>query len=140
MNTKSKGFTLLEILVASTILFFSVVSLALIYKTSFIASEKAVSKIEQAAVIRALLADIQADIRLRTTRDANSLNGTGIIWGIAYNWEANVEQLRSPPDKFDFDLGRIESYPSRYKLWQVKVNLGDGTGGSTFEYNELSWF
>jgi type II secretory pathway component PulJ len=53
MNTKSKGFTLLEILVASTILFFSVVSLALIYKTSFIASEKAVSKIEQASVVRA---------------------------------------------------------------------------------------
>jgi type II secretory pathway pseudopilin PulG len=140
MNTKSKGFTLLEILVASTILFSSVVALALIYKTSFMASEKAVSKIQQSSVIRALLAEIQSDVRHRTTKEVNALNGSGTIWGLDYSWQAEVQEIRSPADKFDYDFGEFTSYPERYKLWMVTVNLQDGGAINRFQYNELSWF
>jgi type II secretory pathway pseudopilin PulG len=139
MNKSSQGFTLLEILVASTILFSSIAVVSLIFKTSYVASEKATLNVEQAGVIKALLTSIQLTIREDANQSINSLTGNGVIWGVPYQWQAELIANKAPPNKFDADTGNVESYSARYKLWNVALTTGKNNKRK-FEYNELSWY
>ena len=139
MNKSSQGFTLLEILVASTILFSSIAVVSLIFKTSYVASEKATIHVEQAGIIKALVTSIQLTIREKTQQNTNNLNGSGVIWGVPYEWQAELIANKPPPNKFNADTGNVESYSARYKLWNVVLSTGKNNKRQ-FEYNELSWY
>jgi len=134
-----QGFTLLEVLVASAILFSAIAITSLIFKSSYIASEKAQQRVEQSGVIPALLIIVQEDIRERTTEAVEELANQGVIWGMSYQWQANLIAFKAPPDKFDTDTGRMESSNKRFKLWQVELSLGEGKKRLDFQYHELSW-
>jgi len=154
MQQKNSGFTLLEVLVASTLLFACISVVTLIFKSAYVASQKAQIKVEQTGVIPALLPLIQQSIRQQTTRFGDQLSGNGIIWGMNYQWQAHVIAFKSPADKFDVDTTRMESYPKRYKKWLVSLEL-DGVdtainnqtadivntrkNGLIYQYHELSW-
>ncbi|TMP45683.1 hypothetical protein CWB96_10895 [Pseudoalteromonas citrea] len=139
MKSSIKGFTLIEILVASTILFTSIASVTLIYKSSLTASLKAEQRLEQAGVISILLREIQQDIRLNSKVSQLTLQGEGSIWGVEYSWLAEVEGFKSPADKFDTTSGQIERFDKRYLLWDVHLKLGSGRSVREFNYKELSW-
>jgi len=139
MNKSSQGFTLLEILVASTILFSSIAVISLIFKTSYVTSEKATKHVEQAGVIKALVTSIQVTIREDTRQNTNSLKGSGVIWGVQYQRQAELIANKAPPNKFDASTGNMESYSARYKLWGVVLTVGENNKRK-FEYNELSWY
>jgi len=139
MNKSSQGFTLLEILVASTILFSSIAVVSLIFKTSYVASEKATKNVEQAGVINVLVTSIQVTIREKTQQGTNSLQGDGVTWGVPYQWQAELIANKAPPNKFNADTGNVESYSARYKLWDVVLTIGKNNKRK-FEYNELSWY
>ena len=136
---KAKGFTLIELLVASVILFSAIAVATVIFKSSYVASEKAQQRMEQAGVVPALLSQIQAEIRDKTTENSVELDGKGDIWGISYQWQAQMIAFKSPPDKFDNSSGNMESHDKRYKLWLVDLTLGTGTGSLVYQYHELSW-
>ena len=147
---RTKGFTLLEVLVASAILFSTIAITSVIFKTAYVASEKAQNKVGITAVVPALLPIIQQSIREQTTQFADELTGNGIIWGIHYRWQAHVIAFKSPADKFDVDTTRMESYTKRYKKWLVNLELSDShqvetsklpnfNKGLAYQYHELSW-
>jgi prepilin-type N-terminal cleavage/methylation domain-containing protein len=136
---KTKGFTLLEVLVASTILFASIAVVTLIFKSAYVSSEKAEGKLVQTSVVNALLPIIQQDIRIKTTQFTDKLTGAGILWGQQYQWNSHVIAFKSPADKLDLDTAKIESYPERYKKWQVELIIGSGNSQLSYHYHELSW-
>ncbi|WDE03952.1 prepilin-type N-terminal cleavage/methylation domain-containing protein [Thalassomonas viridans] len=139
MASKNSGFTLIEVLVASAILFSSIAVVSLIFKSSYLASEKAELRVGQAGLLPALLKLVQAEIRSKSDDDNDKISGQGTIWGQNYQWDANLIAFRAAPDKFDIDIGKMQSYPKKYKLWQVKLRLGNGKGVRDFQYYELSW-
>jgi len=136
---QAKGFTLLEVLIASAILFSSIAITTLIFKSSYIASEKAQKRIEQAGVMPALLMQIQEDLRAQSTTASDQLAGQGVIWGLAYQWKAELISFKSPPDQFDNDTGLTESKAKRFKLWQVELALDINKKRLDFQYHEISW-
>lgn len=134
-----QGFTLLEVLVASAILFSAIAITSLIFKSSYVASEKAQQRVEQAGVLPALLIIVQEDIREQTAGVTDALKNHGVIWGMPYRWQAKLSAFKAPPEKFDTDTGTMESYKKRYKLWQVDLSLGEGKKRLDFQYYEISW-
>ena len=136
---KNKGFTLLEVLVASTILFASIAAVTLIFKSAYVASEKAQRKLVLTSVVPTLLPIIQQDIQSQTTSQIEELTGKGTQWGVAYQWKSQMIAFKSPADKFDVDITRMESYPQRYKKWQVSLTVGTDKNQLNYRYNELSW-
>ncbi|MFT5755303.1 MAG: type II secretory pathway pseudopilin PulG [Alteromonadaceae bacterium] len=135
----SKGFTLLEVLVASTILFASIAIVTLIFKTAYVASEKAQRKLVLTSVIPTLLPIIQQEIRSQTTIQSEELTGNGTQWGITYQWKGRVTAFESPADKLDSQTAQMDSYPKRYKKWQVELIVGTEKNQLNYQYNELSW-
>jgi prepilin-type N-terminal cleavage/methylation domain-containing protein len=137
--SNNHGFTLLEVLVASTILFASIAAVTLIFKSAYVASDKAQRKLVQTSVIPALLPIIQQEIRSQTTSQTDELTGNGTLWGEKYQWRSHVIAYKSPAEKFDVDTTRMESFPKRYKKWQVELTVGVGRSQLNYQYHELSW-
>ncbi|REL26106.1 prepilin-type N-terminal cleavage/methylation domain-containing protein [Thalassotalea euphylliae] len=142
-----QGFTLLEVLIASLILFATIAVVSILFKSSFIASEKAQQKLEHTAVVPAVLSVISQEIQEKTTATAKELGNKGQMWGVNYHWQANEVAFKAPPDKFDQETGNTENQDNRYKLWQVELTLGsDNTsakgnepGSLQYRYKEVSW-
>ena len=68
MKTKHQlGFTLVELLIATIILFSSLAAVSLIYRGAFIASEKASNHVKMVANLPALITQIQQQIKLSTS-------------------------------------------------------------------------
>ncbi|WP_281556601.1 prepilin-type N-terminal cleavage/methylation domain-containing protein [Thalassomonas sp. RHCl1] len=139
MAVKNSGFTLIEVLVASAILFSSIAVVSLIFKSSYLASQKAELRVGQAGLVPALLKLVQAEIRRKTDDNNDKISGQGVIWGQNYQWNASLIAFRAAPDKFDIDIGKMQSYPKKFKLWQVQLRLGSEKGARDFQYHELSW-
>jgi prepilin-type N-terminal cleavage/methylation domain-containing protein len=136
---KNKGFTLIEVLVAATILFSVITVVSLLFRSSYIASEKAQVRIEQTGVLPTLLNLVQNELRVKTTDQTIELSGEGVIWNIPYQWQANLLEFKAPVDKFDPEAGVIDKYPPRYQLWQVDLVLGSGQRALDYQYQEFSW-
>lgn len=143
MVAKNKGFTLIEILVASVILFSAISVVTLIFKSSYVASQKAQLKVEQTGIVSVLLKKVQQEIRDKTTYSSDKLEGEGVIWGKKYQWHAILLEFKAPIDKFDNETGTTDKFDEKYKLWQVDLVIGTGKSIEKsiveYQYNEISW-
>jgi prepilin-type N-terminal cleavage/methylation domain-containing protein len=135
----SRGFTLLEVMIATVILFSVIASVSLIYRGAFISSEKANKNIEIATVIPAIISQIQSDIRSQSNQEVSKLKGNGKIWNIQYTWQASLLEYKSAPEKFDVDLGKFITPPLKYKLWSVQLELSHNGVNKYFQFKEMSW-
>ena len=139
MPLKNKGFTLIEVLVAATILFAVIAMVSLLYRTAYVSSEKAQLRIEQAGVLPALLELVQNELRINVSPSVTELTGEGLIWQLPYQWQANLQEFKAPVVRFDAETGITEEYAPRYQLWQVDLLLGSGKSALDYHYTEFSW-
>ena len=139
MPLKNKGFTLIEVLVAATILFAVIAMVSLLFRTAYVASAKAQQRVEQAGVLPTLLQLVQSDLRAKTNGNLTELTGEGLIWQLPYQWQANLLEFKAPVDKFDAEMGITDKYAPRYQLWQVNLLLGSGKSALDYHYTEFSW-
>ncbi|WDE00520.1 type IV pilus modification PilV family protein [Thalassomonas actiniarum] len=133
------GFTLIEILVASVILFSSIAVVSVVYKGAYLASEKADSHMTIAGAVPIILGNIREKIRGQGNADDIQLHGNDVAWGVVYQWRADQLDFKPPPVSFDIDSGQMIESDNKYKLWQVEVTLTYSNASHTFEFNELSW-
>ena len=139
MVKQNRGFTLVEVLIASVILFMSVAVVSEIFRTSFVASEKAELRIAEAGLVPAMVNLIQEDIRQQTTAKTKALSGEGVLWGKAYRWQAERLAFAAPIDRYDVDTGKEQSYGKRYLLWQVSMSVGVEPKVRHYQFKEFSW-
>jgi prepilin-type N-terminal cleavage/methylation domain-containing protein len=139
LNAKKNmsGFTLVEVLVASVILFSVIATVSMVYRGAFLSSEKANNHINISGVLPSVLANIRTDIRDNSLE--NSLSGKSEAWGVNYQWQASVIEQKYPPKKFDDFTHQISKAKIYYKLWQVSLTLEYNGLTKQHVFKELSW-
>jgi len=136
---KIEGFTLIEVLMASVILFASIATVSMIYSGAFISSERANQHVKLSSILPSLLANIRDDIRTEGNTLETQLTQKGQVWSIDYQWRANLVDQKSAPSKLDVDTGDYITPPLKYKLWQVNLETKYQSTVKEYQFYQVSW-
>ncbi|MGI2113428.1 PulJ/GspJ family protein [Shewanella frigidimarina] len=137
MNRKQHGFTLIEVLIAATILFAVIGAVSQTYRGALIASTKATRSAELLGVTPLLLDTIR--FRLKFENNTNSITDEGVIDGFEFYWSASVVEKGSPPSKFSPEDGQVVNFNDKFYIWKVELTLKKQNFTKSFVFNELTW-
>ncbi|MDX2370002.1 MAG: prepilin-type N-terminal cleavage/methylation domain-containing protein [Colwellia sp.] len=137
--SKDNGFTLIEVLVASVILFASIATVSMIYRGAFLSSEQANKHVNISGVMPSLLANVRSDIRTQGNTFESQLGDQGNAWSVQYQWQANLVQHKSAPQRLDVDTGDYVNPPIKYKLWLVELDVQYQSISKHYQFYEMSW-
>lgn len=133
-----RGFTLVEILIASTILFMVLASATLSYRTLVSSEQQASEVVELHTVLPVILDTLQSQIRERELLP--ELSGAGEILRWKFEWTAKQLRKKPPARRFDPDLSEFTDYQPRYVVYNVVLTVATNDGKTrNFEYQELAW-
>ncbi|MFC0117838.1 PulJ/GspJ family protein [Pseudoalteromonas xiamenensis] len=136
---RDTGFTLIEVLVASVILFSAVSVSALIYRNATMASIKATETLSFATQLKSTLSAIEDDIRVRSQSTDTKLSGQGTEDHFQYRWIAVLAEQASPPPRFDPDTGSFLPAKRSYKLWHVELTTTIAGKSKEYDFYEMGW-
>lgn len=137
--SKSKGFTLIEILVASIILFSVIATTSLVYRTAVTSSLKAEEHLYFTGVMPSIVTNIAEEVLELGQEDLDTLEGSGSALDVKYQWKASLLTFERAPEKLDVDSGNFVTPEKKYKLWQIELLLERNGKKIMYQYNELSW-
>lgn len=132
----SRGFTLVEVLIATVILFTSIGLATQAYLSSNKSASTAKTSIELLTPLPMLLDNIEAS--LRDVADTQH-SASGVVLGVSYQWQANPIKTFAPKPRFDPDAGEFVTYPTRYVLYEVNLNLKLDNKERDFVFKKLGW-
>jgi hypothetical protein len=130
------GFTLIEVLIASTILFASLTVVSLAFSVNAKSSLAARSAARAVAPVLQIVASIQGQIR---ANPIDTIRGAGELLGVRYSFEAQIRERRAPPARFDPDRAEFVRYPDRFRLYEVTLEVRNFDSVRRFKYLELAW-
>lgn len=133
-----KGFTLLEVMVASVILISSIAAISISYRGALIASQRADNNIQVSGVMPVIMAQVSEGLQ-QLDNGENKLVQNGESWGVKYQWQAELIDFKSPPERFDPDEGDFIVDKPRFRLWLVDLQVEKGSVIQNYQFNELSW-
>ncbi|ATC93391.1 type IV pilus modification PilV family protein [Pseudoalteromonas tunicata] len=133
------GFTLIEVMIASVILFSSISVLALIYKGVVVSTIKAEEHVSISFAVPFIQKEIRKNILSNTKPDSESMSGQGNILNAKYKWSANVTLYESPPKSYDPETGALVTHPKKYKKWLVDLSISVNSTNQSYQYGEVSW-
>jgi type II secretory pathway component PulJ len=133
---RSSGFTLIEVLIAATILFASLVIISESYRESMASSRKADAIAKMLTPLPLIVSGIRNDLRENPTERRE---GEGDMLGVHYRFQASTVRFEPPPTRFDPDTTMVTSYAPRYRLYDVKLRLELGEESREFIFQELAW-
>lgn len=135
MNTKIAGFSLMEVLIASFIMFISLVVFSSVFRSAIISSDKAVLNVSSAAYTHLIMGEITSE--LKQAHHLNQLSGKGRLMQRTFQWQAKVTESTKPPARyFGQNLSQAEHL---VKLWNVELNLTFNEKKSNVQYQEVTW-
>ncbi|WP_409424575.1 MULTISPECIES: PulJ/GspJ family protein [unclassified Pseudoalteromonas] len=138
-NNKQAGFTLIEVLVASVILFATITLVSDMFRGAFISSERANRHVTISGIMPIALKQIQAALRHQSKNAEHNLSGSNVFWGVSVSWQAQKVAFKSAPPLYDYDLGKYQQVPNKYSLWQVSAEFSYGETTTEYSYYEVSW-
>ena len=137
MNVRGQaGFTLVEVLIAATIMFTVLATAALSLRTALNASERASSTTELLAPLPWITPTIRDSL---LENPAPERSGEGTLFGVDYRYRAVMVRSDPPPPRFDPDLLEFVEYPPRFLLYDVELTLERDGATEQFLYQELAW-
>lgn len=139
MNKKQTGFTLIEILVASVILFATITLVSDMFRGAFISSERANRHVTISGIMPIALKQVQAALRHQAKSSEQSASGSNVFWGVTVNWQAQRVAFKSAPPLYDYNLGEYQQVPDKYSFWKVNAQFSYGETFTEYEYYEVSW-
>jgi prepilin-type N-terminal cleavage/methylation domain-containing protein len=132
----SKGFTLIEVLIASIILFSSIAIIAELFSASSLSSKKAIKVAEYNQALPMINRIIKADIQSQSKQlSISSIDGELFAFGIDFTWTAERISLLSPPLEPDSDLLR----PPRFGLFNVRVSTQQFNVKGEYTFAVATW-
>lgn len=138
LNKKQKGFTLIEVLVASFILFLVIAAVTMVYRGALLSSHKA----ERTLQFSSLVEPISEQIRLQLQSSANTnseLQGQGNMGAITFNWIATQAFQAKAPALLDAESGDITQENKTFKLWHIALQLELKNATRDYHFSEVSW-
>ena len=133
---RSRGFTLLEVLIAASIFFASIVVIAESYRATVAAHKRSEAVVRMVTPVPLLVSRVENLLRENPT---DTLEEEGILLGVAYRVKATVVRDVAPLEGIDVDTGEFRSYEPRFKLYEVTIALSAGGQRKNFSYRELAW-
>lgn len=132
---KNQGFTLIEVLIASFIMFISLAAFTLVFRSAIISSDKAENNVSSAAYVDVMLGDISA--QLFQNKQLTKLQGNGALFGRNYSWKASVINVTQPPARyFGQTLSQAEH---QAKIWRIALSISYNQKISEYQYQEVTW-
>ena len=135
MRKQTSGFTLLEILVAMTILFATIVTGMLAFQNNMASSIKAAEVMHILSQIDA----VRSNIRFTLQHEQITSDTDLFSQDVAINWQAEEQAYLAPAPTFDEARGSYNSYGPRYHLYAVTLTMSYGSSQRVFNYEELIW-
>ena len=135
----SKGFTLIEVLVATVIMISSIAAITMIYRGVIVSSERAAANIQISSVVEATLGEIKEQIQTLSDKEITNLNGNGSQLNISYSWSAELLNFEAAPPTYDIDQARLIQPEEKYMLWSVTVSFSHKNVRKEYSYREVSW-
>ena len=133
---REAGFTLIEVLIAATILFTVLAVASETYRNALLASAKAETVVEMLTPLPLITSSIRNQLR---TNPVERLQGAAELLGVEYSWQAETARYGSPAPRFDPDQIEFTEYSPRYRLYDVELKLQLRGQQRTFLYQELAW-
>jgi type II secretory pathway pseudopilin PulG len=130
------GFTLLEVLIAATILFAVLAVATETYRGALLASSRAEGLVSLLTPLPLITSSIRSQLR---SNPAETLNGGAELLGVKYDWEASTVRYGSPPRRFDPDATDFRDYPPRFRLYDIRLTLHRAGQQRVFLYQEIAW-
>jgi prepilin-type N-terminal cleavage/methylation domain-containing protein len=129
---KSKGFTLIEVLIASVIMFSVVALTALVYSNSAIATTKAQRAIKIASMLPLLQETIESDLFHSLQ---NEVSSQGEFEGVEFRWSAKVFRAEHMlQNAMSADINNKRSY-----IWNVTLEIQLKNIIRIYEYQEFTY-
>ncbi|MFT4925938.1 MAG: prepilin-type N-terminal cleavage/methylation domain-containing protein [Phenylobacterium sp.] len=132
-----KGFTLIEVLIASVILFLFLAIASQAFNQSATASRKAERAVKVAGLLPLLTENIRSEIV--AVQQITDQSGQGSLFGLHYQWQATLLERLGPPRRLDAEVEGLKTYDERFNLWQVNVTVSEGSYQRSWQYEEISW-
>jgi hypothetical protein len=132
----SRAFTLVEVLIASTILFATITVISESYRASLMASDKASKTAEMLTPLPLIVGHIKNQL-LETPEER--VEGRGEVLGVKFEYAATTKKFAPPPRLFEPETGVFRSYSPRYRLYNVRLTLRTGVVIRSFDYQEVAW-
>lgn len=133
-----KGFTLIEVLVATIILFLFITMAAQIFRQSADASLKAERAVKVAALVPLVVENIRNQVE--QAKSLGTLRGEGQLKEVRYQWKASLAQRKPPIEGFDNLRLEFRTFEDKYNLWNVDLTVSIGSYQRHWVYEELTWF
>jgi len=135
MNSKNFGFTLIEVLIASFIIFIVLASFTLVYRGALLSSHKAQISVDNVAYTSLIVNKITDQLSLSAQQ--SMAQGQGEIFNATYQWQAKVIKIAKPPARY-FG-GELTQSDNQIKLWQISLAVTTQSATRHFEYEDTTW-
>jgi hypothetical protein len=136
VDRRNSGLTLIEVLIAATILFSTMVVLSESYRATVSADERATRLVELLTPVPLIVSSVRSDLLANPNE---SQTGEGRLLGVEYRYAAKQVRFAPPAPRFDPDTGQFQNYAPRFRLYDVQLDIAAGGFERTFLYQELAW-
>lgn len=133
---KRGGFTLVELLIASTILFATLTLVAEGYRSVVTASARSSDMASLLAPLPLIRNHVQDVIRMKPDE---RVVGSGELLGVVFAFNAVSRSFLPPPAVVDPDISEMRYFAPRYRLYDVSLVVSRGRTKEEFLYQELAW-
>lgn len=133
------GFTLLEILIAMTILFSVAAASLSAYQNISFSIYRSTDTIDKLTWLTPIMQNIYATLK---RNEQGQLNGEDVVNDVNYQWEAVLFEQSPPPSRLEADSGTLIEYAPRYRLYQVSISVSHTQNSAkprSYNYMELVW-
>lgn len=135
-SLQQRGLTLLEVLIASVILFTAVTVASEAYRTNLLATLKASDTATILTPVPLIVEQVRQELR---ARPEERVEGRGEALGVVFEFSAETVAFAPPPRRFDPDTAEFRTYEPRFRLYAVTLSLRRGLRQRQFSYRELAW-
>ena len=135
-NKTQQGFTLIEVLVASFILFLVIAGVTMVYRGAVLSSHKA----ERSLKIASMVEPISEQIRLHIQSSSGAESqGQGTMGAINFSWNAIQTSQAKAPESLDGESGNITQGNKTFRLWHITLELKLNKATRHYSFSEVSW-
>lgn len=140
MPTKQQGFSLIEVLMAMTILFAAVTTGLVAFQNSQQSSAKAAEVTHILTQVETLQSAIRFQLQQPVAANAERVTAGELqMNGVQVQWQATAINDLPPPARISGEDINPNPYQPRYELFEVLLQLQFDSSQREFVYEELVW-